>query len=192
MASRAAAIDQTLAMQRSGLPYVGGLPVGAAAGVGAPISGALIHQQQIQFWQSQFPPPDAIERYEAVLPGTFDRIIKMAEHNQASQIEGMNRAREYTRDDTRRGHWLGFAVTATAVLGAVVCALVGAMTESSGAFYVAGSLVSVPVLTVAKVFVDSARAPSARDLVKIAGNDQKPTGMSADSTPNLSDTKKNS
>ena len=36
-------------------------------------------QQTVQLWQGQYPPPEAIEHYEKVLPGSFDRMIAMAE-----------------------------------------------------------------------------------------------------------------
>ena len=39
--------------------------------------------QQVQTWQSPYPPPEHIKEYEKILPGTFDRILKMAEQAQA-------------------------------------------------------------------------------------------------------------
>ena len=39
----------------------------------------FVEHTEVQVWQGQFPPPDAVEKYEAVLPGAFDRIVAMAE-----------------------------------------------------------------------------------------------------------------
>ena len=109
--------------------------------------------QQVQVWQGQFPPPDAVERYEQVLPGAFDRIMTMAERQQEASIAGSAEARRYLREDSRRGHWLGWLVTVVALVCALVCAILGQP-------WVAGMLVAVPVMGVAKALVDSARTPS--------------------------------
>ncbi|HUC12454.1 MAG TPA: DUF2335 domain-containing protein, partial [Stellaceae bacterium] len=54
-----------------------GRPVMAGA---VPMPLALMGaQQSVRLWQAPYPPPEAIERYEKVLPGSFDRMIKMAE-----------------------------------------------------------------------------------------------------------------
>ena len=105
---------------------------------------------QIQSWQGQFPPPDAIERYEAVSAGTFDRLITMAERQQRAMIEATAEARRFQRGDNQRGQCLGALVTVLAIIGAGVCAWLGEP-------WVAGALVGVPVLAVAKALVDSAR-----------------------------------
>ncbi|MGC8478231.1 MAG: DUF2335 domain-containing protein [Acetobacteraceae bacterium] len=167
----AAALAQLLAAQRDGLPYapgplpgptLGGIPVGLLAG-------AARAAQQVQVWQGQFPPPEAIEKYEVVLPGSFDRMIRMAERLQEAQIEETRQAQRFARDDIRRGHWLGFAATMAAILGAIVCVAVAGMTHQSGILWVAGALVGVPVMAVAKSLVETARTPSARELMQATG-----------------------
>jgi uncharacterized membrane protein len=131
-----------------------GLPIGLPA---------MIGQQSVQVWQGQFPPPEAVEKYEGVLPGSFDRMIKMAENLQAAQIEETRRAQEYTRDDSRRGHWLAFAAVALATVGAVVTATIGQP-------WVAAALVGIPVMGVAKALVDSVKRPSPADIVRAVGD----------------------
>ena len=164
-----AALAQLLALQRAGQPYAPlplfGItgPVGSVAGpAGTPVQ----HTQQLQVWQGQFPPPDAVQKYEAVLPGSFDRIIRMAERLQEAQIDETKRAQDYTRDDARRGHWLGFGATIAAILAAVVCAAIAAVTHVPGLLWVAGALVGVPVMAVAKSLVETARVPSPTDLLR--------------------------
>lgn len=129
-----AALAQVLAAaMRPNLPYAGGPimapPVGAMA---VPIMMPQIQQSQVQLWQGQFPPPDAVKSYEAILPGSFDRMIKMAERLQEAQIEETKRAQDYTAVDARRGQWLGFTASALAVLGAVGLTLSAAVTGHTG------------------------------------------------------------
>jgi uncharacterized membrane protein len=104
--------------------------------------------QQVQVWQGQFPPPEAIERYVAVQPDAFDRIIRMAERGQEATIQQSKVAMAFQAADVRRGHVLGTAITFTAILGAVGAAYLGQV-------MVALALVGVPVISVAKALIDS-------------------------------------
>jgi hypothetical protein len=61
-------------------------PVGQP-GLGGPLLLPMLQQAQLQMWQGQFPPPAAIRDYEAILPGSFDRLMRMAERQQDSQFE---------------------------------------------------------------------------------------------------------
>jgi uncharacterized membrane protein len=110
----------------------------------------LLGVGQAQFWQSPFPPPEAVERYEAILPGAFDRILRMNEELQAANIASAERAQAYMRGDMRRGHWLGFVLSLAALAGALACVKLGAPV-------VAGVFLALPVMSVAKALVDSAR-----------------------------------
>ena len=124
---------------------------------------------QAQFWQGQFPPPDAVEVYERVLPGSFDRMIRMAERQQDAQIDLSGHALRGTRDDTRRGQWLGAGITAGAVVGAVVCAVIHQPV-------VAGLLVAVPVMSVARAMIESARGrPVQGQVVPVTQPSQTPS-----------------
>lgn len=42
--------------------------------------------EQIEHYSGSVPHPSLIERYEATLPGSADRILKMAEERQAANI----------------------------------------------------------------------------------------------------------
>ena len=107
--------------------------------------------QQVQVWQGQFPPPDAIERYVAVQPDSFDRILTMAEKGQDATVVANMRAMELQASDTRRGQLLGSSVTIGAIIGAVILGAFGQQ-------LIAGLLVSVPVLSVANALIDSETA----------------------------------
>jgi uncharacterized membrane protein len=104
-------------------------------------------QQTVQLWQGQYPPPEAIEHYEKVLPGSFDRMIAMAERLQAAQIDESRRAHDHTHADNRRGQWLGFS----AAVSAMLCALAALALNNP---WVAAAFISVPVMGVAKVLVE--------------------------------------
>jgi uncharacterized membrane protein len=110
--------------------------------------------QQITHWQGPYPPPEAAERFEALLPGSFGRIIAMAEQSQAAQIAAVSRAQDYLQRDTSRGQWLGSVVSIIAMAGGAVCAVAGQP-------WVAGLFLGVPVLAVAKALIDGvARRPT--------------------------------
>ena len=121
---------------RGGLPYT---------------SGAFLTVQQSSSWQGPYPSPDAVERFEAILPGAFDRILTMAEKAQDSQLETNENAQLFLQRDVMRSHYLGAAISALALVCATGCALTGHPTVSV-------ALVGIPVMAVARAFVNS-RAP---------------------------------
>lgn len=155
---------------QSGLPYVGGPIFGAPADMlRIP---AVLAQQTVQSWQGPYPSPEAIEKYERVLPGAFDRILSMAERHQAAQIEDTSRAQEYLRNDMRRVHWLGAGVAFLSIVGAVACTIYGSPV-------VAVALVGVPVLSVAKALIDSVRARPANSVAGTGAVPQSPAPPAA-------------
>jgi uncharacterized membrane protein len=136
-----------LASQRGGIPpYTapGALPV-------------LLQTQQTVVWQGQYPPPDAIERYEKILPGSFDRMIRMAEQLQSAQIKEAESAQNYTQKDTKRGHWLGWSLSVIAIVGALGCLWLNYP-------WVAPAFLSLPVLAVAKALVESVKSQSSANV----------------------------
>jgi uncharacterized membrane protein len=123
----------------------------------------------LQVWQGQFPPPEAIEHYERVLPGAFNRIIAMAERQQNDAMISNADARNLLHKDTSLGLWLGWSVTIVALVGALICA---ALKQP----VIGCALVAVPVMSVGKALIESARAN--RGVPQIpqppASNPQKP------------------
>jgi hypothetical protein len=77
----------------------------------------------------------------------------MAERLQAAQIKQTETAAQFAQVDTKRGHWLGFAVA----IAALVAAIVSLLLDNP---WVAGLCLSVPVMAVAKALIDSAKASS--------------------------------
>lgn len=106
---------------------------------------------QSQIWQGPFPPPEALERYERILPGAFNRILTMAENMESAQIKQSSDALSARGDDTQRGHWFGFLVGIAAFVGAIIVGL-----ENHD--WLAAAFLTVPVMGLAKSFVDSSRS----------------------------------
>ncbi len=79
------------------------------------------------------PPPAAFSAYEQALPGTADRILKMAEAEQAGRIEQTRRQADATSRAKMLGPVFGFLSAIVLVAGAVLCARSGA-SIASGAF----------------------------------------------------------
>lgn len=127
---------------------IGGLPIGQI--VFPPVAGGMIFGVAQQSWQAPYPPPEAAERLEALHPGTFGRILVMAEREQAARIASVDSAQAYRHKEVARGHWLGFGISVSALASAVVCALASSP-------WVGAACVGVPVLAVALALVQSAR-----------------------------------
>ncbi len=69
-----------------------------------------------------FPSPAAIKEYEAILPGTFARIVAMAEKAQSDQADMVRFAQHAQKRDTARVHYMALAISLAAIGGAVFCA----------------------------------------------------------------------
>ena len=111
-----------------------------------------------QHWTGAYPPPEAVERYERVLQGSFNRMVTMAEQLQAQQISQAYFVLRNTQRDNRRGHWLGFLTTILAMVCALGCLFLDYP-------WVAFAFVSIPVMAVAKALVESAKAPTTTEAV---------------------------
>jgi uncharacterized membrane protein len=128
------------------------------------IGGFSVHQ--VEVWQGRFPPPDAVDRYEQVLPGAFDRIIRMAERQQETSIEAAREVRRHLSEANRRGQWLGWSVTVGAMMAAVGCAVLHEP-------WVAAAIVAVPVMGVAKSLIENARDTSPSRSVPPAASERR-------------------
>lgn len=123
---------------------------------GAPpflLPGNVAFGQQVQVWQSQYPPPEAVERFEAVLPGSFDRILTMVERAQQAQIDAVEQVNRHLQADTKRGVWLGFVVAMGGLFGAGFCAYFAQP-------WVAGVFLGIPVLGLVRTLVTSGSRPN--------------------------------
>ena len=128
---------------------------------GPPVVGARA-TAVMQTWQGPYPPPDAIERYEKILPGTFHRILSMAERMEAAQIEQSANAIRHQANDTRRAHYLGASLGGGAIVGSIIMGFAGQP-------WLAAAFLAVPVMGLAKAFVEGWR-PSTTSVVTSANN----------------------
>jgi uncharacterized membrane protein len=103
----------------------------------------------MQTWQGPYPPPEAIERYEKILPGSFERILAMAERMEAAQI-AQSEAAWLQSNDVRRAHYLGAGLRALAIVGAMVMGFAHQP-------WLAAAFLAVPVMGLARAFVEGWR-----------------------------------
>ena len=94
---------------------------------------AVVHQSlTAQQFTGPIPPPNILEEYDRIHPGSADRIIKMAENEQLHRhaiekqivdAEIVNTAQEIKNhaSEIRWGQWLGFSIgVVTIVAGSIV------------------------------------------------------------------------
>jgi uncharacterized membrane protein len=110
--------------------------------------------QEFQMWQAPFPPPQAVFEYEEILPGTWNRMLKMAEEAQSAEILTIGNGQEYFRRDTKRGHLLGVVAMLAAMGCAVYCV---AMKQP----WVAAAFLSMTVMAAARSFIETVRSRGA-------------------------------
>ena len=105
----------------------------------------LVSQQ----WSGPLPPPRALEQFDSIIPNGAERIMAMVEREQQHRIDQESAILEATIRDTRRGHWIGGAVSVLALVGCVFSVYLGAHPAVSVA------LVSLPVVAIIQAIVRS-------------------------------------
>lgn len=88
------------------------------------------------------PPSSMFEHYEKTLPGSADRILKMAEKEQDNRAAWKTEALRSARGDVRRLQWLGAILAFVSIAGSVVLGIMGAQ-------IVAGILAGITVIGLA-------------------------------------------
>lgn len=96
------------------------------------------------------PPSQMYREYEDVVPGSGERILKMAEDQQAHRIQWERTAISEESRATTRGQWFGFIVALACIGSAVYLAV-------SGEAWVAGILGGVGGIGLVGHFVNSLR-----------------------------------
>ena len=98
---------------------------------------AAEHLRIAQF-RGPLPPPAVLERYDRLLPGAAERILRMAEKEQAAGRDFAIEVLRATATETRRGQYLAFAAV-WAALG--VTAYLGYLGHTFAASVVGGTTV---------------------------------------------------
>jgi len=112
----------------------GRAPDGVRQAVEHPAAGHL----RIAQFRGPLPPPAALERYDRLLPGAAERILRMAEQEQAAGHTFASEVVGAAATETRRGQSFGFAA-ALAALG--VTAYLGYLGHAFAASVVGGTTV---------------------------------------------------
>ena len=92
------------------------------------------------------PPPDQLKAYENIVPGSADRIIKMAENQAEHRQEIEKVAVKGGNSRSWWGLWLGFSIAVIALAASVVLVLTG---HSPAGITIAG----IDIVGLAAVFV---------------------------------------
>lgn len=109
-------------------------PGGISRGVAQPAPRDL----RVAQFRGPLPPPAVLEQYDHVLPGTAERILRMAEQEQAAGRDLASKVVEVTATETRRGQHFGFAAALAALS---VTAFLGYLGHAFAAGVVGGTTV---------------------------------------------------
>ena len=91
------------------------------------------------------PPPSELEKIDQIIPGGADRLLRMAEKEQAHRIE-----------DAKRGQYLGWSLAAGAVIAAAAVSL------CHGPWQVSVALVGIPVLGAVHALIQGRKEKSGK------------------------------
>jgi len=111
-----------------------GEPDGVRQAVAHPASGRL----RIAQFRGPLPPPAVLERYDRLLPGAAERILRMAEEEQTAGRDLATEVVRATATETRRGQYLAFAAVWAALR---VTAYLGYLGHAFAASVVGGTTV---------------------------------------------------
>lgn len=100
-----------------------------------------------QEWAGPLPPPAALERFNQIIPNGADRIVAMAEKEQAHRIDYEKTGLAATVREARRGQILGAIISVVAIGGAIFNSYIG------GYWAVSVALVGVPVFGIIRAIV---------------------------------------
>jgi uncharacterized membrane protein len=102
---------------------------------------------QSRRWNGPLPPPAILDQFEQVIPGSAERILQMAEKEQAHRLAREEKESAADIRDSSRGQTLGGIVALSAILGAVANSVLGGPWQASVA------LVGIPILGAVQAFI---------------------------------------
>lgn len=98
----------------------------------------VVQQTSVQSFLGPLPPPEILRKFDEIVPGAAERILKMAEEQSAHRKELERKVIESDISRSKWGQILGFAI---AIVGLAVSALVAIYGNA-----VAGSIIGVGTL----------------------------------------------
>jgi uncharacterized membrane protein len=119
-----------------------------------PTTQATKQQVIAQNWSGPLPPPDALARFDEIIPHGAERILRMTEQEQAHRMSNESAALQANILNgkeslaiAKRGQLAGALVSVLSIVGAVFSVWIGAHPMVSIA------LVSVPILGMVKALI---------------------------------------
>lgn len=122
-------------------------PAQTAAAAAARQNSQIVSQSQ--HWAGPLPPPAALAQFNDIIPNGAERIMAMVEQEQIHRASHEMTILNATVVDTRRGHWLGAAISLASIAGAVFTAHIGAPAAVSIA------LVGLPLVSIIQAIVNN-------------------------------------
>lgn len=107
---------------------------------------AMISVEQSSSFAGPLPPPSLFKGYEQVLPGAADRILSMAEKEQASRHTSNTEMLNTYKGERKRGQYMGCSLVVLLALCGLFLGYLGHDWLSGVIF--TGALISVPIIFV--------------------------------------------
>jgi uncharacterized membrane protein len=139
----------------TGLAPGGGSDQGSDANSRSQFTESLAFQAELVAWQGPLPPPQVLGEYEAIVPGSAQRILAMAETVISGPIQNAAKLTNAEVDGSRRGLTFAMVLTsATTIASAVFFILAVLGVGNTAACITAGSVfLSVPVVMLIRSFI---------------------------------------
>lgn len=95
----------------------------------------------MQLYSGPIPPANELDKYEKILPGAADRIMKMAEEQSAHRRKMENKMLEANVKAERTGQIFGFVIFIAALVAGIILMIIGK--DVVGLFTSLGSLAAI-------------------------------------------------
>lgn len=99
-------------------------------------AGTLTEYLHAASFRGPLPPPALFEHYEKALPGSADRILRMAENEQTHRHDWEKIALDSQRGDTKRGQIFGLIISVLGLVSTIACAALGLQTAAFASAFV--------------------------------------------------------
>ena len=106
-----------------------------------------VEVRQVQQWSGPLPSPDALDRFNKIIPNGADRVVKMAEAEQAHRIDYERTGLTASTAEARRGQYVGGALSLAAIICAAYTSHIGAPWQVSVAF------LSLPIMGMIRALI---------------------------------------
>jgi uncharacterized membrane protein len=125
---------------------------------------AAVVQAQVSQFISPLPDPSILARYNEIVPGSAERILKLTENQSAHRIKLEDTALTAQISESKRGQWIAAVISVLFLVGSVLVTLKGH--NAVGAVLGGGT-----VVTLVTAFVGSKRQQRTDLLQKRFGTD---------------------